>query len=146
MVVHRTKFFLGFFLLLIIPLLLNKIVWLIQSQKTKGIYAFHGAGNALDQIRITFSEIYFKHGSDTIWVKGPENLFLKPGTVVPVRYQPQNPSDAKIDSFFGIWFATIIYGGVPSLILLVIFFTPGIVPWKSKLRLTIKKPFIQIVG
>ena len=145
MVVHRTKFFLGLFLLLIIPLLLNKIVWLIQSKKTSGIYAFDEAGNALDQIRTTSSVFYFKHGSDTVWFKWPGSLKLKPGAIVPIRYRPANPSDAIVDTFVSIWGATTVYGGIPLLILFVIFLHPEIVPRKSKLRLTLKRPFIQII-
>src|SRR5437016_12470072 len=128
MVVHRTKFFLALFFILIIPLLANKIFWLIHSQKTEGIYAFKGGGNALDQIRQSFSVIYFKHGRDTVWFNGPGFLNLQRGTIVPIRYQPANPSNAMVDTFFSIWTSTLIYGGIPLLILFVIFLHPEVVP------------------
>lgn len=34
----------------------------------------------------------------------------KVGQYVNVRYDPKNPNDAKIDSFFSLWFLTIILG------------------------------------
>ncbi|HEX6427206.1 MAG TPA: hypothetical protein VF008_05950 [Niastella sp.] len=145
MVISRTKFFLALFLLLILPLLVYKVFWLIQSNKANGVFAFEGNGNALDQMRFPYSDIYFINGRDTVWFKGPGNLNLQPGAIVPVRYLSGNPSNAKIDTFKSIWFDTIIYGGIPFLILLVIFLQPGIVPYRSNLELTPRKPFVRVV-
>jgi hypothetical protein len=146
MIVRRTSFFLALSGLIIVPMLINKIVWLAQSKKTEGIFSFQGGGNALDQIRMTHSLLYYKLGKDTIWFEALPNLSLKEGQAVSVRYQPGNPSDVRLDTFLGIWGVTAIYGGLPLLVLLVLFLHPQIVPYRSKLRLTCKKPFIEIVS
>ena len=146
MVMPRTKFFLALFLLFITPLVLYKTIWLLQSKKTTGTFAFESYGPALDQIRFPYTMIYFMVGKDTVWFKGPGLLNLKPGDLVPVRYLPRNPSNAKLDTFKSIWFGTIIYGGIPFLILLVIFLHPEIVPYRNKVMVRWKKPFVWVVS
>jgi hypothetical protein len=141
----RTKFFLALFSLLVVPLLSYKVIWLLQSRKTSGIFAFEGRGNALDQMRFPYSDIYFKNGKDTIWFKGPGNLDLQPGATVSIRYLPGNPSQAKLDTFKAIWGATAVYGGIPLLILLVICLHPEIVPYKAKVILLRNKPFVRLL-
>jgi hypothetical protein len=97
-------------------------------------------------MRFAHSEIYFKSGNDTIWVNGPGGLHLKPGDAVPLRYHRSNPSDARVDTFKAIWGATVVYGGIPFLILLVIFLHPEIVPYRNKVMLRWKKPFVWVVS
>jgi hypothetical protein len=145
MVMPRTKFFLALICLFVTPLVLYKAIWLLQSKKTAGIYAFKSFGPALDQIRFPYSAIYFIHGKDTTWFKGPGYLHLQEGTTVPVRYQTGNPAGARVDSFKSIWLDTIVYGGIPILILLVIFLHPEIVPYRSSVELTRRKPFIRVM-
>ena len=145
MVIPRSKLFLALFLLLIVPLLLYKVIWLVQSHKVNGVFAFEGSGGALDQMRFPYSEIYFIHGKDTTWFKGPGYLNLQPGAIVPIRYLSGNPSNAKLDTFKSIWSGTLIYGGVPLLMLLVIFLNPYIVPYRSRVALSKRKPFVRVV-
>jgi hypothetical protein len=145
MLLHRVKFFLALSGLIAAPLLINKFVWLARSKKTAGVFSFQGGGNALDQMRMTHSILYFNLGKDTIWFEAPSNLDLQEGQAVSVRYQPANPSDVRLNTFLGIWGATAIYGGIPLFVLLIIFLHPEIVPYSAKLRLTRKKPFVFIV-
>lgn len=145
MVVRRIPFFLGLFGIFFIVLLTNKLIWLMQSKKTTGVFAFQGRGNALEQITLPFSELYFRLGKDTVWFKGPGKLGAKPGSMVPVRYQPGNPANAKVMTFFGFWGGTAIYGGIILLVLLAVFLHPDIVPRRARLRLSFRKPFLQIV-
>lgn len=145
MVMPRAKFFLTLICLIVVPLVLYKVVWLIQSKKAAGKYAFRSYGPALDQIRFPYSAIYFIHAKDTIWFKGPGYLHLKEGAVVPVRYHTANPAGARVDTFKSIWLDTIIYGGIPLLILLVVSLHHEIVPYRSKVELTKRKPFVRVV-
>jgi hypothetical protein len=145
MIMHRTKFFLALFLLYLTPLVLYKSIWLIQSKKAIGKFAFESYGPALDQIRFPYSIIYFLVGKDTVWFKGPGKLHLKPGNLVPVRYLPRDPSNARLDSFKSIWAGTIIYGSIPFLILIVISLHPEIIPYRKKVKLTREKPFVWVV-
>jgi hypothetical protein len=142
MIMHRTPFFLALFGILLFPLLVHRILWLMHSERTTGIMAFETQGTLGDQITLTYSQIYFKHGKDTIWFYGVAGLGLKKGQLVPVRYQPGNPADAKIDLFIALWGETLVYGGIPFLILLVIFLHPDVIPRRSRVLLTCKRPFI----
>lgn len=145
MLVNRTVFFATLSLILIAVLAFGKIRWLLNSQKTEAIFVMEERGNALEQIRITHSILYFKLGKDTIRFKGPLNLHAETGDKIPARYNTANPSDARVMTFFGMWGETLAYGGLPLLVLLVCALHPQIVPYDSKLRLSGRKPFIQIV-
>jgi hypothetical protein len=145
MIVRRSIFFLSLFLVIIIIFPVNTLVWLMQSQKTMGVFVFQGEGNALEQFRETFVEIYFKHGKDTVVIKEPGRLRMKIGDLVPVRYLPHHPAGAKVAMFRTLWGSSVVYGGIFFCILLVIFLHPEIVPRRARLKLTYKRPFIQIV-
>lgn len=92
-----------------------------------------------------YSVIFYKAGKDTIWFDGNDNIFYKEGESVPVRYQINDPQDARIDTFIPIWGDVLVYGGIPILILLVIFLHPQIIPFGSTIKLTTTKPFVKIV-
>lgn len=144
MLIRRTVFFLmlSFFLVLLIAS--GKIIWVLQSEKTTGVFSFEGKGNALEQIRLTNSFIYFRHGKDTVWFKGPAGLHLAEGSPISVRYNPVDPSDAKVNTFFGIWGGTVVYCSLPLLVLLVLMVHPHIIPYHSVILLSRKRPFMQL--
>lgn len=145
MVVRRTPFFLSLFLLVFFVLTGSKLLWLMQSKRTTGYFAFKGRGNALEQIRVPFSEFYYKLGNDTVLFRGPGKLNFKAHTPVTVWYQPDDPKDAKVGTFFGLWGNTAVYGGIIFVIMLAVFIHPEIVPRSARLRLSYKKPFIQLI-
>ena len=72
-------------------------------------------------------------------------MHLKEESVIPVRYQTNDPGDAKVDTFYGIWADVVVYGGEPLLILICIFLHRGIFPPGSKILVTLKKPYLSIV-
>ena len=117
----------------------------MRSQKTTGYYAFLGQGGALDQLRMPYALMYFRHNGDTIWLKGPANLRLPSGTPVQVRYLPGNPADASVVTFMGIWGNIATYGGIVLLILTAVFLHPEIVPRRARLKLNWGKPFVEVV-
>ena len=45
------------------------------------------------------------------------------GEAVTVRYHPNNPHDARIDSFVSTWLFPVIFGGLGLIVLLLGFFT-----------------------
>lgn len=145
MIIHRTKFFLALISIWVIPLVAYKCIWLMQSRKVNGIFSFEGHGNALEQIRFPHSEFWFKDGNDTVLLKGPGSLHLKKGAVIPLRYIPGNEDNSLPDTFRGIWLGTVIYGGIPLLVLFVIFLQPEIIPFKSRVKLTGKQPYVSLV-
>lgn len=144
MTICRTNFFLILVSLVIIPILSHKIVWLAGSEKTNGTMSFVGKTYA-GQMVYTYSVVWFMAGKDTVWFNGRNEIIFREGEKVPVRYQKKNPADAKLNVFLGIWGDTAIYGGIPVLILLVIFLHPLIIPYRSRILLKTTKPFVMIV-
>ena len=146
MIIRRSIFFLTLALLIILPVLTVKLIWIAGTKTTTGIKAFEGMGNALDQLRATYSVIYFKHGQDTVWFNSPTDLSYRPGDLVPVRYRIADPSDARMNTLTGIWVGSLIYGSIPLILILLIFLHPQIVPRRSRISLSGKKPFIALLN
>ena len=144
MIIHRTKFFLLLFVIAMTPFLFYKIWWIAHSSKTNGVMGFVGRSYT-GQIGHEYAVIIFKAGEKTFWFNGNDNIFFRTGETVPVRYQQKNPYEARINIFVSMWGDTLVYGGIPLLILLVIFFHPEIIPRRSKVMLVAGKPFIRIV-
>ena len=142
--VKRTTFFLVLFVLYAVPLVAGKFIWLLHSRRAMGIMAFEGKGEAGDQIPLDYSVIYFRHEKDTIWFNGLGNLHLPPNTPVPIRYNIDDPHDVQVDIFAGIWGKPLVYGGIPLLMLLVIFLDPVVVPRRAGIRLSLKRPWVGI--
>ncbi len=97
------------------------------------------------QIPHEYSAIKFIVDKDTAWFNTNDNIFFEKGEIVPVRYQVNNINDAKVDMFIEIWGNAVVYGGELSLIVLIIFLHPSIIPRKSKIRLNAQKPFLQTI-
>ncbi len=145
MVIHRNTFFLFLALIYIAAVAGPKLAWYIGTETTTGIFSFQGRGNALEQLPESASFIYFKYGNQQIWFKARGWLGLKENTLVPVRFKTNNPQDARIDNFTGIWLSTMIYGSLPFIVLVVAFVHPQIVPWRSRIVLIPGKPFIKVI-
>jgi hypothetical protein len=148
-ILTRNQFFLLLFMLVVVPFLANKIIWLANSRQTNGRMWYTGHGNLGSALGIsTYAVIRYRVDKDSLYFNNNVNLDIRPGTIVPVRYKKSNPSDAVVDDFVSIWVETLVYALFPILILLVLFLMPErfdpIIPKKSKVVLG-KKPFIQIV-
>jgi hypothetical protein len=145
MILSRHSFFLLLLVVILLPLPVIKLIWLAGTQETTGTMYFTGHGNLGSVLGIsTYPVIWFKVGKDTIFFNGNVNIPLEPGERVPVRYQKNNPSDAKLNTITCIWGDTMAYNMGPFLILLVVFFHPDLVPKKSVVILG-KKPMIKFV-
>ena len=144
MLLSKTSFFIILLTLIATPFLLYKVIWLARSTKTNGTMSFNGK-SITGQIMHRYSVILFMAGNDSIWFNGNDNLLFKEGETVPVRYISSHPSEARINIFSAIWGDTVVYGGIPVLILLVIFLHPQIIPRQSKIKLATKRPFIEVI-
>jgi 4-amino-4-deoxy-L-arabinose transferase-like glycosyltransferase len=142
MVIKRSVFFLILALLITVPLLVGKIIWLSKTKTTTGVMSFEGLGNAGDMLRSTYSVFYFEHDDDTTWFNSSANISYKPGDLVSVRYNSSNPDDARLNTFPSIWLGTLLAGGIPLLIMLVIFINRHIVPHNNDIRLSKRKPYL----
>ena len=146
MVIRQITLFVSIVALYVTPVVVPRIIWLSRSQKTKGVFSFEGMGSAGEQIKLSYCFVYFMYGNQKIWFEGPGHMDLKEGTIIPVRYQKNNPADAKVDTFLGLWADAAVYCGEPFVMLILIFLNRGIFPRGSRIRLMFKKPFIQIVN
>ena len=136
MLISRNAFFLLLFALINLPIPLYKLSWLVTSRETTGTMYFTGHGNLGSVLGVsTYPVVWFKAGKDTIYFNGNVNIPLKEGEKVPVLYQKNNPSDAKINIFSCIWGDSMAYAMGPFLIFWVIFFHPDLVPKKAKVML-----------
>ena len=149
MILTRNQFFLLLSIIFIMPVLVPKLIWIASSRKTIGEMRFVGHGNLGSALGIsTYPVIRFAIGNDTIYFNGNINLNIRPGDKIDVRYQKNNPSDAKVNSFSCIWADAISYTLLPILVLLVLYIMPErldpIIPKKSKILIG-RKPFIKII-
>ena len=124
--------------------MLQKLVWLSGSAKTNGTMSFVGKRYA-GQMVYNYSVVWFMVGHDTIWFNGKNGILFQEGQQVPVRYQRKDPKIARLNVFLGIWGDTLVFGGIPVLILMVIFIHPAIIPYRSNVLLTKHFPFIKIM-
>ncbi len=116
----------------------------MNSKTVMGTMGFVGKEYS-GQIVHVYSVIKFPCKGETIWFNGNDNIIFKPGEAVPVRYSANNPHNARIDCFTSVWGDTVVYGGLPALVILFAYIHPIIVPRKSKLVLSRKKPYLKLV-
>ncbi|MES1219006.1 MAG: DUF3592 domain-containing protein, partial [Bacteroidota bacterium] len=138
MIIRKPTLFVIVLVIVITPFLLPKITWLARSKTTEGSVRFIGK-NYSGQITHTYSVIRFEAGMDTFWFNSGDNIIFKEGESVPVRYEVNNPSDARVNIFADLWGDTLVYGAGPFFILLVVFFHPKGVPKRMKLLVNYKK-------
>ena len=145
MILSRNSFFLILLCIFLLPLPLYKLFWLAGSRETTGTLYFIGHGNLGSVLGIsTYPVIWFLSGKDTIFFNGNVNIPLKPEEKVSVRYQRNDPSDAKVNTVSCIWGDTLAYEFGPFLIFLIVFFHPDLIPKKAKILIG-KKPFLKFV-
>jgi hypothetical protein len=145
MIISRNTFFLILFAIINLPIPVYKLIWLATTKETKGTMYFTGHGNLGSVLGIsTYPVIWFKAGRDTVFFNGNVNIPLKEGERVSVRYQKNDPTDAKINSFSCIWGDSLAYEFGPLLIFIIIFFHQDLVPKKSKVILG-RNPLIRFV-
>jgi|GEM_PF-342549 len=149
MILRRNQLFFLFVTAIVLPFFAYKLLWLATTKKTNGTVYFIGHGNLGSALGIsTYPVVRFAAGRDTVEFKGNINLDIKPGEIVPVRYQKNEPEDAKINSVICIWGDTLVYAFFPFIVLLIIFFMPErfdpVFPKGSQILIG-KRPFIRII-
>jgi hypothetical protein len=143
MLFSKNAFFFLLFLLLLSPIVLPNVIWLLRSVKTTGKVEGIGHATGISLGRDTYALVSFMAGKDTFYFQGKDDDY-KQGDIVPLRYQKEDPEDARIVSFYSIWGNTIAYSGVPLIFWIICFFAPDIVPKKAKILIG-KKPFLKLV-
>ena len=143
MLFSKNTFFFLLFLLLFSPIVLPNLIWLLKSVKTTGKVEGIGQATGISLGSDTYAYISFKAAQDTFYFQGKDDDY-KAGDIVPLRYQPKEPENAKVSSFWSLWGNTIAYCGVPLIFWVICFFAPDIVPKGAKV-LVGKKPFLKVV-
>jgi hypothetical protein len=148
MLLSRNQFFLILLILFVIgPFYVPRALWLINSKKATGRGWFIGHTLELQGDISQHLVIIFRAGNDSVFFNGGGREFHV-GDPVPVRYRKDNPSDARINTFSGMWEGVLIDSLLPLLTLLILFITPGrfdpLIPWKARIRIGIK-PLIKII-
>jgi hypothetical protein len=144
-VLNRNQFFLLLLILLLGPFVGYKLIWIAKSRKTLGIMEFTGHDNLGSALGIsTYPVIRFRAGRDSVEFRGNIDLPLKRGESIFVRYQKNDPPDAKINMPICLWGDTLAYILLPSLFLLVLYLKPDIIPKKSKVKFG-RYPFIRVL-
>jgi hypothetical protein len=91
--------------------------------------------------------ILFKVGGDSVWFNAGMNSGAV-GVRIPVRYQRNDPSDARVDAPLAIWGDTVVNSLLPVGILLVLFLTPNrfdpLIPWGCTVVIG-RRPLIKVV-
>lgn len=93
-----------------------------------------------------YAVIRFYVNNELVWLNGNDNDLYKPGEVIEVRYRENNPNDARINNFVSIWGETVVFGGLPALVILIVYLNPAIIPRRSRMRLGLRPPYISVVG
>ncbi|HTQ27444.1 MAG TPA: DUF3592 domain-containing protein [Puia sp.] len=149
MTLSRNQFFLLAGIILVVPFIIPKMIWLAGSRRSMGEMRYWGHGDLGSALGITTYPVlrYILQG-DTIYFDSNINMDLQRGQEIPIRYQVNDPADALVDSFAAIWMRPLSYALLPLLILLVLYLTPDrldpLIPRKSKIVLG-KRPFVRIL-
>lgn len=143
MIFSRTGLFMIVLCLVVSPFLVPKIIWLSHSRKATGVMRFVGKSYTGQLIHF-YSFISFPLNGDTVWFRSNDNTIFEVGEKVPVRFQANDPSDAKVDRVTDVWSDTIVYGTGPLIILTMIFFHPKGIPRSTRFRFRRHWPFIQL--
>lgn len=132
------------FFITVFPFPLYKLVWIARSKATTGTMCF--MGKSIDgQFAHSYPVIKFStNGRDTVFFNGTDELMYQKGESIAVRYQQNNPSNARISSFKGLWMDTLIYALIPMLILSIIYFHPDLLPQGASVKLGMK-PVISVL-
>ena len=130
---------------MVVPIIAAKLFWISSASKTKGVMAFEGK-EITGQFQRTYAVIMFSAtGKDTVFFNSADDESFSPGQSVPVLYQRSRPTEAKVDTFTGLWMDTVIYSGLFFLFIAIVFFHPQIIPYRARVQLLLKRPFIKLV-
>ncbi len=145
MQLNKIQFGILVMVLVILPFVGYKGLWLIKSVPTTGTMCFMGK-SLNGQFSSTYPVIKFNTPKgDTIFFNGLEQAEYQPGERVPIRYQQSNPNDARINQFAGIWQDTLVYALVPFVLLLMALLHPEIIPRGAKIHIG-RKPFFMVTA
>ena len=145
MIVKRYTFFIALLLLAVAPYFAARLFWILSAKETSGKIAFTGKDISA-QIPRSYSVVLFSvTGKDSVFFNSTDGEIWEENSIVSVLYQPSDPHNASINSFMGLWLDATIYGAIIFVIIAIIFLHPEIVPYRSNIKLQLRKPVISVV-
>jgi hypothetical protein len=117
----RNQFFVLLLILFVSPFYAAKIYWLTHSRPATGLAWFMGHTLELHGDISQHLVILFQVGQDSVIFNAGDNQGFRVGDLVPIRYQKDNPSDARINIPVCIWGDTWVNSLLPLMVLLVFF-------------------------
>ncbi|MFT3703166.1 MAG: DUF3592 domain-containing protein [Agriterribacter sp.] len=145
MIIKRQVFFPLLFLILIAPYFGYKLFWTWSAKKAVGTVAFTGKDISTQMEHVYCVIMFSTTGKDTVFFNSGDNELFTPGEKVPVLYQPDEPKDAHVNGWIGIWLDAVIYGIIMFVMVGIIFLHPSIVPYRSNIQLQLQRPWISVV-
>jgi hypothetical protein len=139
----KNAFFFLLLLVITLPFMLPNIIWLLRSQKALGKVEGIGVASGISLGPDTYALVSFTAGEKAVYFHGQDDNY-KPGDIVPLRYQPRNPEDAKVATFFSLWGSTIAYMGAPLIFWIIFFFARDIMPAGSRISFG-GRPFVRVI-
>ena len=141
----KTSFMILLAIILVLPFFVYRCVWLLQSESAVGTMCFMGK-ELVGQMSNEYPVIKFSsNGKDTVFFNGADGMQFDRGAQMPVRFQKNNPANALVNNFTGMWMGAVIYASIPFAFLLICFIHPGIIPKNSKIQLG-GRPFVRLVS
>ena len=99
------------FIILLAPYVIYRLIWLRNSQITKGVVLYTNETRALSFTQ-TYPVIRFETEKYVIKVTGHYNAKYDEGDSIDIRYNPSHPLSYKINTFWNCWYDVFIWGGV----------------------------------
>lgn len=127
MQISRNNLFLILLFLIVIPVVGPRWYWLAHSKQVTGHVSFTGKDQA-GQLMHTYAVVQFNYQDSLYWFNGPDNILYKDDTPIQVYFDPKDPSDARLGSFLALWGDLLVYGGLPVLFLVIVYFQRDLLP------------------
>ena len=95
--------------------------------------------------RQTYANVQYHVGWETYTVSGDYNLPYSEGDDYPIRYSIFNNVSIRTNTFWGLWFDTMVWCVIGFVITTIAFLVDGIVPKDRLVKLTKwKLEFIEV--
>ena len=143
MLLTKNEFFALLLGVVLLPFLAYNIIWLAGSAKAEGRVVGIGQHMGMNIGKSTYALVSFRAGADTVWFQALDENY-ETGDVVPVRYRKADPENARTTTFLSLWGDVLGWAVIPLMVVIVLYFSPDIVPKRAMVLLG-RKPFIRVI-
>jgi hypothetical protein len=119
----KTGLFLAGFAVIVLCYFIRQLTFVVISERTTGEVISvsnetrrSGNRHSYRTTSLTYPIVRFYIEGEQVIFKGESNLEYVNGDKVDVLYEKDDPSEAKIYTFFGFWFGKAVWFGVVALV------------------------------